>query len=104
MKIPLWLRKIIGMVSKLLYPGFGACGHCGRRWPAVEKKHYTQYTNHSGCFPLCQMCWEDLTIEQRLPHYLNLYLQWRSEGFDTCNGVPWEQVWIEMESAVRAGL
>jgi len=102
-KIPLSLRKTIGIISRLYYPTFGTCGHCGRAW-AVAKRHLTRCNDQGGCFTLCQMCWEDLTIEQRLPHYLSLYLQWRSEGFATKNGVPWEQVWKEMESAVRAGL
>ncbi len=63
------LRKIVGKISKLVSPGFGACHRCGVTWNCVGNHHSTWYTKQSGCFPLCQWCWEQLTPEERLPFY-----------------------------------
>jgi len=60
-----------------LHPGipdqvFGRCGRCNRSWKWV-KGHATNYTESSGCFPLCDSCWKALTPEQRLPFYRKLF-------------------------------
>ncbi len=104
-KSPLWIRKTIGFVSRQFDPGMGICGHCGCTW-VFAKFHNTpyEYGEDNTCSTLCEACWRDLTPEQRLPYYRDLYKRWQKWGYDTHNSTPWEQVWEAMETAVLAGL
>lgn len=71
-------RKIIGIIAKPFCLGYSSCGHCGRPWP-ICNEHATMYTWDRGCFPLCEDCWSELTIEERWPYYLDLWSRWSSE-------------------------
>ena len=73
----LWLRKIIGDISKDLFPVYSGCGRCKRTWN-VCKSHATDYSEGQGCFVLCEECWTELSIEERLPYYEDLIFLWRS--------------------------
>jgi len=58
-------------------------GHLG-----VEP-HSTRYRQRSGCFPLCQTCWEELgTAEARVPFYRDLFERWERD-----HPVDWDD-WI----------
>jgi len=59
-----------------------------------------------GCFPLCAECWRELSVEERLVYYREMYEEWvmwdkvlgrEAEGFENCG------VWGQIESAVREG-
>lgn len=102
---PLLIRQMIGIITNPHYPNISVCGHCGCNWEIVGA-HNTPYgEKENACFSLCEGCWQDLTPEQRLPHYRNLYKLWQSlSKKEHMNGTPWEQVWREMETAVLAGL
>lgn len=103
MRIPLGIRKLIGNLSNWYYPATGTCGHCNRNW-RVAQEHSTLFLYGHSCFPLCEMCWRDLSIAERLPHYEALYNRWASGPFEDDNGVPWPEVWGGMKKAVMAGL
>lgn len=81
------MRKIIGRISQFLFPFYGFCYCCGRTWN-VCNEHVTNYqSNHGrlvtrGCFPLCERCWQELTIEERLPYYEKLWDGWVKQGTD----------------------
>ena len=62
-------------------------------WAIVED-HTTFYSERSGCFPLCETCWEFLNVEQRLPYYKLLWLRW---------GVEFRPEWKLIENAVKEG-
>lgn len=63
-------------------PGYGWCYCCERPWNRV-KYHITDYTPSSGCFPLCEGCWEALgTPEARMPYYRKLYEKWLAGAGD----------------------
>ena len=83
------------------YPGYGGCYRCQRRWPICQS-HATPFRNQDGekhgCFPLCQECWEELTPEQRLVYYQQLWAEW--ESWDK---MPREE-WHRIEEAVKQGL
>jgi len=79
-------------IARLLAPGYGTCWNCGWPWKYV-KPHSTMYNNGHGCFPLCEQCWERMTVEQRLPAYRWLV-------FDLW-GEP--DLWPAVETAVRSG-
>lgn len=118
MKIPLWPRKLIGILTSRWFKHQSACGRCGRKW-GVAKDHSTPYGKveiertikfggqtikdiipaKTSCFPLCQQCWEDLTPEERLPYYRELYEEWvrLGPGRD-------EDDWEDIKSAVLEGL
>lgn len=68
----------IGRISRLLFPSYGRCYKCKTTWNLVDP-HITDdypYTG-SGCFPLCEKCWEELgTFDARRPYYAQLYEDW----------------------------
>ena len=102
MKLPLSLRKLAGIIARYLSPGFGYCFRCKRPWN-ICNGHYTRYTQHHGCFPLCEDCWSELTIEGRLPYYHQLWLEWKVFSETDISNVSWNVTWERMERAVREG-
>jgi len=81
----------IGRVSQWLSPGFSWCEHCKTTWNWVWG-HSTaflwckgedltpdsegRFSGGSGMFPLCELCWRELTPETRLPYYLKVNASW----------------------------
>lgn len=55
--------------------GLGGCYKCGTPWDCV-RSHTTPFAHYSGCFALCEKCWQELTPQQRLPYYEKLMAQW----------------------------
>lgn len=68
----------IGKISQFIFMSYGYCLHCGTTWNLVES-HVTQYTESMGCFPLCEKCWSELNITQRLNYYYQLINQWEDK-------------------------
>lgn len=94
---PIELRRLWGKHIAAASPGWGHCYRCLRTWNAC-KNHVTQYSELSGCFPLCEPCWKELTPAERLPFYLELIQSW--------NDSPWQQepgTKEAIEAAVWAG-
>lgn len=87
----------IGRVSHALAPGFGDCLRCHTAW-AFVKGHTTHYTPSSGCFPLCEACWSELTPPERLPYYERLWARWQADSTDKE-----PDVWEQIKEAVMAG-
>ena len=101
----LLLRKIAGFFAWLVSPMYSWCGRCGMPW-SVTKHHETRVTEVSGIFPLCEICWKDLTPQDRLPYYRNLYESWRKTMPETLpDGSPAKLnlTLEEIEAAVLAG-
>ncbi len=65
----------IGRISKLLSPGFSWCGKCHTTWNWV-KSHSTNHREHSGCFALCEKCWDEESPKSRLPFYHRAFGHW----------------------------
>ncbi len=88
------------------HPGSSWCGRCGRPWTVrpgkgtefTLKNHATDYGQGSACFPLCESCWSQLTIDERLPYYVALVNEWERIG----SPVP-EDKKTAIYEAVRAG-
>ena len=79
------LRRAVGFVTSRLFPSYSTCYHCGRPWKIVEP-HDTNFRAGHGCFPLCQECWGELSIEQRLPYYEALVNHWIAWDVLYCSG------------------
>lgn len=77
-----------------LNPHIGRCLRCDVAITAAPK-HYTQYSEARGCFPLHERCWRILkTPEARLPYYRQLVFEmWEESG-----------AWPYVEKAVLDGL
>jgi len=73
------LNLRIGKISDFFALGYSHCHKCLTNWGFVEG-HTTRVTEGSGCFPLCERCWEGLTPEERLPYYRQLYDEWLADG------------------------
>lgn len=71
-------RVALAAVARAAAPGYGSCYRCGMPWKFTDG-HITPYGNGHGCFPLCEPCWGELTIEQRLPFYEKLLHVWHAE-------------------------
>lgn len=71
----LWLRRLIGATTRPFCLNFTYCGHCGRPWKMC-RPHITYWNQNQGCFPLCEDCWKELTIEERVPYYIMLVNSW----------------------------
>ena len=67
----LLLRKIIAWLTRPFSLGFSSCGRCKRTWNICQY-HITDYSEESGCFPLCEDCWGELTTNERVPYYQDL--------------------------------
>lgn len=96
-------RKLLGMMSRIAFYSYSWCGVCKRTWNICEK-HSTEYKTEMdgmitwGCFPLCEECWQDLTIEQRIPYYEDLWQDWLQQETDKT-----EEDHQSMLKAVREG-
>ena len=82
----------IGARSHAQNPYSGWCLRCKTSWMMVEV-HSTHYATGRGCFPLCALCWGELTPETRLPYYRELWESWGPRANTT---------WEPIERAVLA--
>jgi hypothetical protein len=57
------------------------CLRCGIAYDD-EPFHSTPYTPYRDLFPLCETCWQALTVEQRLVFYELLLMWWYEDGWD----------------------
>lgn len=73
------MRQAIGRALHLAAPTFGWCYRCLIPWKFCDG-HSTRYSASSGCFPLCENCWSELSAEQRLPFYEQLCNAWGSDA------------------------
>lgn len=83
------------------HPSYGNCYRCQLTWATV-KGHMTQFvgdelTGGTSLFPLCEDCWQELTPQERLPFYRQLWLSWHQWG-------PVSHSWEAIEKAVMGGL
>ena len=80
-------RKMLGDAVNRFYPNTSHCGRCNLNWHSC-KLHNTSFTKQSGCFPLCEDCWEELkTPQNRLPYYTQLFHEWGGESVETWNNI-----------------
>ena len=96
------LRKFFGKISQFSDPSFSSCSHCGMTW-AWTTGHYTHYTKSNACFPLCEHCWQRLTIEERWPYYVDLWKHWKGYGNKDHNGTSWQELYDMIKKAVFEG-
>lgn len=82
--------------------GYGGCQCCGDTWDWKES-HVTELANGTGCFPLCEECWQSKTPEERLPFYNGLLDWWISMAPDQREHIDKERR-PALQEAVIAGL
>jgi len=82
----------VGALGKPFAPGYGWCFKCLTPWAFIEG-HSTFYRDGRGCLPLCTLCWGEMTPEERLPYYRQLWEEWAA-GYAE---------WSDIERAVAAG-
>jgi hypothetical protein len=98
----LLIRKIQGYIAQLFNIRYSACRRCNRPWN-ICKGHTTKYSDWGGCFPLCEACWSELSLVQRLPYYRDLVDFWMSKGYPDHNGQSWDDLWETLEQNVLSG-
>jgi hypothetical protein len=86
----------LGTWSQRLAPGYSWCFRCETPWLFVPN-HTTDYRPDKGCFALCEKCWQELTPQQRLPYYRQLWEHWNQSGLSEA------EEWQEIEMAVLEG-
>lgn len=73
-------RLMKSAALRRLYPNQSTCGRCQTPWAACES-HCTKYSDRTGCFPLCENCWQELgTPQRRMPFYIEMIEWWRTMG------------------------
>ena len=108
LKTDLEARQQEGWRLHRLSPNYGQCGRCHTPWRYVEG-HTTLYRDSQGCFPLCKLCWSELTPEARLPYYRALWFKWlgQTAAIRSEEGVEQTELLLErwpfIEKAVLAG-
>lgn len=85
------LRRLAGDLTRWWFVNYGCCGRCRRPW-AIAKYHITDYSDGTGCFPLCESCWRELVPEQRLRYYRELVDQWSNYPGAKDYGITWELI------------
>lgn len=90
------LRWRIGRLSHFLAPGYGHCGRCKTNWHYCHGHSTEVADTGSGMFPLCELCWKELSPEERLPYYKAVFESWEVEHR------PYQ--WEQLEKAVLANL
>ena len=90
-----------GIDSWREYPGHSFCLRCRTAWGTVAE-HSTRFATNSGMFPLCELCWAELTPQERLPFYRVLWEQWHMAARGKAYTVDAE--WPDIEKAVLANL
>jgi len=98
----LTIYRLIGFVSRLLFPSYGCCGRCGRTWN-ICRSHITQIDKTTGIFPLCQSCWETLTPKQRAPYYFEVFFRWQAERYEHGSALLGDDVFKAIDRAVTNG-
>lgn len=98
--VRLFLRRLIGAITHRYNPRYSTCGRCNRPWN-IAQKHDTSYHQSitgrdAGCFPLCEQCWGELTIERRIPYYSDLWNLWLESP-------PMNETWEDILIAVEGG-
>lgn len=120
------MNKRIGPISQRMFPAYGNCAKCGTTWNLVRDAsvqfhkcteearvaHWrdifhveeapprhkdTMYC--AGIFALCLDCWKELTPEQRLPYYEELF--WRNATlYSTFTRQELELQWEEIQTHI----
>lgn len=94
-------RKRLAALTNWLFPGYGHCKRCKLNWK-LAARHATPYLRADyGTFsmsPLCEQCWQECSVEQRLPYYLELWEEWNElEEWPRDADADWQTI----ENAVR---
>lgn len=77
-------KKIKSVISKL--EGYGSCAHCGLSWNVVDGV-YVSYNvklpkhSGSGMFPICEDCFNKLSVYEILNYCKELLIMWKKEPF-----------------------
>lgn len=72
----------LGKISQLLFPSYSNCRRCDTTWNLVEP-HSVYYSDHQGCFALCEKCWNDCDPLTRMGFYLEFKYRITDEQFKT---------------------
>lgn len=68
------LRKcsVIPHILRLLNPCYSYCEKCGLPWNWCKEKT-VYYSEHSGTFATCDICWNNSTLSELKQYYTNVY-------------------------------
>jgi hypothetical protein len=105
-RVTIWTRRLrVGreIARRLgLGEGYGGCFACSTPWDCAPH-HVTDYDESSGCFPLCEECWSEMTPGQRLPYYEAMVDEWVSLWKEDYGKTTWEELRRKIRNAVLAG-
>ena len=70
--------------------GFSGCSKCKDSW-SWKTEHTTYFHDGSGCFPLCEECWQQATRRDIIHYYSDVVWAWRRSG---SYYTPEEECWL----------
>jgi len=88
-KLQVWLNRRAAEVL-----GYGSCEKCGRGWN-ICKGYGVAHTSSTGSFALCEDCWNNSTVDERVMYWKIAY-----DKHWTDTGIPFSRY----EQAVRRNL
>lgn len=99
----LYSRLAVASRLQSAFPGTGVCERCRLPWDIV-RGHSTMYERGSGCFPLCEDCWSELSPRTRLPYYMSLVDQWESDYVKYRERFPHDPNYAEKREMIKAAV
>ena len=77
-------------------PGYGWCMRCGTSWDKVHGRS-VGFGNGTGSFPLCELCWPEVSPSERLAYHVIL---WGEQHFEEgLHAQHWQRFWKEPDVA-----
>lgn len=98
-KASLKTRKTIAGLTRFLAPLFGhwvleGCWSCGIH-EAVVPEHSLAFSEGTGCIILCEGCWRDLSLSEKIKYYRQWYDKVIGDQTD------YEFTWEQIEMAIK---
>lgn len=66
-------------LERKLWPHLSCCGKCGRPNNCC-RMHTVWHSERSGTFALCEECWSESSLKERMFYYANVYRTQVSQG------------------------
>lgn len=77
MKGGIHMNLRVGGVSRLIFPDYSYCKKCNTTWNMANPLAVEYDESGGGCIALCQKCWCDSNVEERVKYYKNVIEKWQ---------------------------
>ncbi len=102
MRLPFWVRRCLAPLTYLPDPGYRGCQRCRCSWQSVRPHRVPVETKtySGGIFALCEQCWRETGVEERLRMHRTVHQAWAAAGHHICSPAVLREV-VLAESATN---